>query len=108
MPRSTDKNFFKNKIKSFLSLFNYEIKRINNFEQRFFDSVVEITEDEKKILESIGKFALSSKSNQWSIIQSLKRNLMDLHKKGLVFLFHILMQHGKPVNQLLDGLHFDL
>jgi|TARA_B110000037_G_C16993177_1_gene453982 hypothetical protein len=72
MPRSTDKNYLKNKIKSFLGLFNYEIKRINNFEQRFFDSVAEITSDEKKILESISKFALSSKANQWSIIQSLK------------------------------------
>ena len=87
MPRSTDKNYLKNKIKSFLGLFNYEIKRINNFEQRFFDSVAEITSDEKKILESISKFALSSKANQWSIIQSLK-HIKNKNIPGDIIIFN--------------------
>ena len=55
-----------------MSIFNLELRRKNNFEKRYFDSIAEISENEFKILNEISEYALSSRANQWSIIQSLK------------------------------------
>jgi O-methyltransferase len=72
MPRAKKNNNLKNFVQSFLSIFNLELRRKNNFEKRYFDSIAEISENEFKILNEISEYALSSRANQWSIIQSLK------------------------------------
>ncbi len=72
MPRAKKNSFLKDLVNNFLSLFKLEIRRKNNFENRYFDSVSEISENELKILDEISDYALSSRANQWSIIQSLK------------------------------------
>jgi len=72
MPRAKKNSIFKNLVQSFFSIFNLELKKKNNFESRYFDSVVEIAENELKALNEISEYALSSRANQWSIIQSLK------------------------------------
>ena len=72
MPRGEKDKFYKKTIKKIFNFFNLEIKRKNNFQDRYFDSVAEISNDEKRILEKIYEIALSSVANQWSIIQSLK------------------------------------
>ena len=72
MPRAKKNNVLKNFVQNFLSIFNLELRKKNNFEKRYFDSVAEIHENELKILNEISEYALSSRANQWSIIQSLK------------------------------------
>ena len=72
MPRAKKNSIFKNLVQIFFSIFNLELKKKNNFESRYFDSVVEIAENELKVLNEISEYALSSRANQWSIIQSLK------------------------------------
>tara|TARA_Y100001970_G_C14121121_1_gene796348 strand:+ start:335 stop:1105 length:771 start_codon:yes stop_codon:yes gene_type:complete len=72
MPRGEKDKFYKKAIKKIFNFFDLEIKRKNNFQDRYFDSVTEISDNEKKILEKISEIALSSVANQWSIIQSLK------------------------------------
>ncbi len=72
MPRAKKNNILKNFVQNFLSIFNLELRKKNNFEKRYFDSVAEIHENELQILNEISAYALSSRANQWSIIQSLK------------------------------------
>lgn len=72
MPRGKKDEFYKKSVKKIFNFFNLEIKRKNNFQDRYFDHVAEISNEEKKILEEISEIALSSVANQWSIIQSLK------------------------------------
>tara|TARA_Y100000816_G_scaffold230416_1_gene175622 strand:- start:342 stop:497 length:156 start_codon:yes stop_codon:yes gene_type:complete len=42
-------NFFKKFLKKIISLSGYEIKRINNFDDRNHDKIVELTDEEFKI-----------------------------------------------------------
>ena len=72
MPRGKKDNISKKIIKKIFNSFGLEIKRKNNFQDRYFDSVTEMTDGELKILNEISEIALSSVANQWSIIQSLK------------------------------------
>jgi len=72
MPRGKKDALAKKFLKSIFNLFNLEIKRKNNFEDRYNDFVVEIDKNENLILNSISEYTLSSRANQWSIIQSLK------------------------------------
>ena len=72
MPRGKKDNISKKIIKKIFNSFGLEIKRKNNFQDRYFDSVTEMTEREVQILNEISEIALSSVANQWSIIQSLK------------------------------------
>ena len=72
MPRGKKDNISKKIIKKIFNSFGLEIKRKNNFQDRYFDSVTEMTDGELQILNEISEIALSSIANQWSIIQSLK------------------------------------
>ncbi len=72
MPRGKKNNFLKKIIKKTFNYFNLEIKRLNSFEDRFKDSIAEISHDDEKILKKISNIVLSSRANQWSIIQSLE------------------------------------
>ena len=79
MPRAKKDNLTKKFIKRLFNFFNLEIRRKNNFEDRYNDFIVEISEDENLILNKILNIALSTRANQWSIIQSLKH----IHRKKL-------------------------
>ena len=70
--REINQSIIKKIIKKIFSLFNYKIVRINNFNDRYNDFIAECSESEKESLEKFSKLSLSSKTNLWSIIQSLK------------------------------------
>ncbi len=72
MPRAKKNTFIKLLVKKIFNKFNLEITSKNNFESRFNNYIAEISKEEEKILNEISYYALSSKANQWSIIQSLK------------------------------------
>ncbi len=57
---------------SFFNIFGYEIKKKNNFSDRWGNFIIEANENEKKILKSFEKICLASSLNLWSISQSLK------------------------------------
>ena len=59
-------------IKKFLSFFGYKIVRINNFNDKYNDFILEASDDEKKDIDKACEFALCSKASLWSMIQSLK------------------------------------
>ena len=65
-------NFFKKFLKKIISLSGYEIKRINNFDDRNHDKIVELNDDEFKEIYKFEKICLASKANLWSILQSIK------------------------------------
>ena len=65
-------SIFKKIIKKLFSFFGYEIKKKNNFNDRFGDRIVELNEFDKKNIDLALKFALANKENLWSIIQSIK------------------------------------
>lgn len=64
-------NFKKILIRLF-DLFGYEIKRINNFNDRYKYFIAEADMDKKKDLKFFSKICLASELNLWSITQSLK------------------------------------
>lgn len=74
MPSSKDlhSNFFKKIIKKTLNSLGYEIKRINNFEDRYNYYIAETDEYEQKLITKFEKISLPSRVNLWSIIQSIK------------------------------------
>ena len=63
---------FKKILIKFFDLFGYEIKRINNFNDRYKDFIVEADIDKKKDLKYFSKICLASELNLWSIRQSLE------------------------------------
>ena len=74
MPNSknSQKKYFKQIIKSIFNLFGYEIHKKNNFMNRFSDYIVEASDDELINLEKFERLCLASKTNLWSINQSLQ------------------------------------
>ena len=70
--REINENKIKKIIKKFFSLIGYKITKINSFNDRYFDFIAESSEEENKDLKNAAKLALTSKSNLWSIVQSLK------------------------------------
>jgi O-methyltransferase len=65
-------SFFKKKIKSFIKTFGFKIIRNNNFLDRRSDLIVEATNFDLTLINQIEEYALATKLNLWSIIQSLK------------------------------------
>lgn len=63
---------FKKIILNFFNLFGYELKRKNNFLDRWGNFITEANEQEKKDLIFFQKICLASELNLWSINQSLK------------------------------------
>ena len=83
MPRSKVKfGYLKNTIKKIFHIFNLEITRRNNFMHRYNNFITEISNEEEEILSKIKPFCLSSRANQWSIIQSLKQIKMQVFLIG--------------------------
>jgi len=70
--KEVNENIIKKIIKKIFSLLKYRIVRINSFNERYVNFIVECNEDEEKDLDKASKMALSSVPNLWSIIQSLK------------------------------------
>ena len=56
----------------FFELFGYELKRINNFNDRFGDFIVEIDQEKRETLKYFQKICLASELNLWSIHQSIE------------------------------------
>ena len=55
----------------FFDLFGYELKRKNNFYDRWGNFIVEIKDDRKKQIKYFQEITLASELNLWSIYQSL-------------------------------------
>ena len=66
------KSPLKNFLKKFFDIFGYEIKRKNNFNDRWADFIVELNDYRKKQIQHFQKITLASEVNLWSIFQSLK------------------------------------
>ena len=56
----------------FFDIFGYELKRKNNFNDRWGNLIAELNEDRKKQIKYFQKITLASELNLWSIYQSLK------------------------------------
>ena len=70
--REISENIIKKIIKKIFFLIGYKILRINNFNDRWNDHIVECSDSERENIDKSIKIALCSKANLWSIIQSLK------------------------------------
>ncbi len=57
---------------NFFDFFGYELKRKNNFLDRWGNFIVEANDKEKENLKYFEKMCLTSELNLWSIHQSLK------------------------------------
>jgi O-methyltransferase len=64
-------SLFKKIIKSFFNILGFEIIRKNNFLNRRNELIVEAKTDDLDMIERFKEFALASKLNLWSIIQSI-------------------------------------
>ena len=62
---------YKKVIKSFFNIFGYELKRKNNWFDRYRDSVIELRPEYNQLLKKIRNLINASIPNQWAIIQSL-------------------------------------
>jgi O-methyltransferase len=67
-----NENIIKKIIKKIFSYTNYSIIRTNNFNDRSYDRIVEANKEDNLNIDLAIKFALCSKSNLWSLIQSIK------------------------------------
>lgn len=67
-----NQNIIKKIIKKIFSWTNYSIIRRDNFNERSYDRIVEIDKQDNINIDFAIKFALCSKSNLWSLIQSIK------------------------------------
>lgn len=63
---------FKKLIVKFFDIFGYELKRKNNFNDRWGNFVAELNDDRKKQIKYFQEITLASEVNLWSIYQSLK------------------------------------
>ena len=70
--KEINSNFLKKILKKFFLYFGYEVKRKNNFIDRYHDYIAELTKEESKEIEKFEKICLVSKLNLWSILQSIK------------------------------------
>ena len=70
--REINESLLKKLIKSFLSSFGYKIVKINNFNDKYNDYILEASAEEKKDIDRACKLALCSRASLWSMIQSLK------------------------------------
>ena len=69
--KSSKKKYFKQVIKLFFNLFGYEIYKKKSFLNRYSDYIVEASDNELENLEKFERLCLASKTNLWSIKQSL-------------------------------------
>ncbi len=67
-----NENIIKKIIKKIFSYTNYSIVRKNNFNDRLYDTIVEINKEDALNVDLAIKSALCSKANLWSLIQSIK------------------------------------
>ena len=65
-------NIFKKGIKRIFELFNYEIKRKNNFNDRYSNFIAEADNQITRDLDKFEKICLASKLNLWSIIKCIE------------------------------------
>ena len=56
----------------FFEIFGYELKRINNFNDRYGNFIVEIDEKKRDFIKYFQKICLASELNLWSINQSIE------------------------------------
>ncbi len=56
----------------FFGMFGYELKRKNNFNDRWGNFIAELNEDRRKQIKYFQEITLASELNLWSIYQSLK------------------------------------
>ena len=63
---------FKKLILKIFDIFGYELKRKNNFNDRWGNFVAELNDDRKKQIKYFQEITLASELNLWSIYQSLK------------------------------------
>ena len=70
--REINSSILKRIIKKVFLHFGYEIKRKNNFIDRYHDYIAELTKEEYEEIDKFEKICLSSKLNLWSILQSIK------------------------------------
>ena len=70
--REINENIVKKLVKKFLAIFNYKIVKINNFDDKYNDFILEASDNEKKDIDDAFKLALCSRASLWSMIQSLK------------------------------------
>ena len=66
------RSFFKKIIINFFDFVGYELKKKNNFYDRWGNFITEANEQERKDLKFFQKISLASEVNLWSINQSLK------------------------------------
>jgi len=67
-----NENIIKKIIKKIFSYTNYSIVRKNNFNDRLYDTIVEINKEDALNVDLAIKSSLCSKANLWSLIQSIK------------------------------------
>ena len=67
-----NENIIKKIIKKLFSYTGYEIVRKNNFSDRYLNRVIEINDEDEANINLAIKYALCSKANIWSLIQSIK------------------------------------
>ena len=70
--REINENYIKKLLKKILSLVNYKIVKINNFNDKYNDFILEASDEEKKDIDNAIKLALCSRASLWSMMQSLK------------------------------------
>ena len=70
--KEINSNFLKKILKKAFLYFGYEVKRKNNFFDRYHDYIVELTKEESEEIEKFKEICLASKLNLWSILQSIK------------------------------------
>ena len=70
--KEINSNFLKKILKKSFLYFGYEVKRKNNFIDRYGDYIAELTKEESKEIEKFKEICLVSKLNLWSILQSIK------------------------------------
>tara|TARA_B100000282_G_C31656421_1_gene455494 strand:+ start:107 stop:898 length:792 start_codon:yes stop_codon:yes gene_type:complete len=70
--REINENYFKKLVKKILSFFGYKVVKINNFNDKYNDFILEASDNEKKDIDDAIKLALCSRASLWSMIQSLK------------------------------------
>jgi len=67
-----NENIFKKIVKKIFSYTNYSIIRKDNFNDRSYDKIIEANEEDKVNMNLAIEFALCSKANLWSLIQSIR------------------------------------
>ncbi len=65
-------SFFKKLVKKIFNIFNLEIKKKNNFGDRYSEFIVEANDKIKADLDKFEKICLASKLNLWSILSSIE------------------------------------